>query len=389
MQPKLLPSETKKLERMKLTSLFAKACRLNVILVFILPDVLAIQVPVIADTTVKIGLLIRDNNSLAAKYGAELAIRKANEAGGFKGKKFQVVTRSMEGPWGMGSKQAVDLIDSENVCALLGSHDGRNAHLVEQVATKERIVFLSAWASDPTLAQAFVPWYFSCVPNDLQQADALIKEIFERRKLIRIATISDNGYDSKLAVFNLAKKIKTAGKKEPDQYFYENPLQDFNEILDKINKSMVDGIILFGAPSSSMKFINQMERRKMKQRVFGAISILDENESSVQEQEEYKNMILFVSGNWTRPKGQAFRREYQRLYGNVPGAVAAYSYDGMCLLIEAVRRSGTDRDEIQKALTKIRFDGVTGSIQFDERGKRIGATNLVEIKNGIPVETGK
>lgn len=389
MQLKLLLSEAKRLNLMKCTNLFARVCCLTAILVFILPDVLALRIPVIADTTIKIGLLIQDNNSLAARYGAELAIRKANEAGAFKGRKFRLVTRSMEGPWGTGSKQAVDLIDKENVCALLGSHDGRNAHLVEQVSAKERIVFLSAWASDPTLAQAFVPWYFSCVPNDLQQADALIKEIYDLRKLIRIATISDNGYDSKLAVINLAKRIKIAGKKEPEQYFYDNPLQDFNGILDKINKSMIDGIILFGKPSASMRFINQMEKRKMKQRVFGAISLLDENESSMQEQEEYKNMILFVSGNWTGPKGMAFRKEYQRLYGNVPGAVAAYSFDGMSLLIEAVRKSGPDREEIQKALTKIRFEGVTGSIQFDERGKRIGAANLVEIRNGIPVEIGK
>ena len=173
------------------------------------------------------------------------------------------------------------------------------------------------------------------------------------------------------------------------QFFYDIPLQDFNDIFDKIIKSGIDGIILFGKPSASLKFMNQMEKRKMKQRVFGALSVLDENESSVQEQEEFKNMILFVSGNWTGPKGLSFRKEYQRLYGNVPGAVAAYSFDGMSLLIEAIKKSGTDRQEIQKALTIIRFDGVTGPIQFDEKGKRIGATNLVEINNEIPVDIGK
>ena len=374
---------------MRLTNLLTKVCCLTAMLGFIVSDVLAFQTPVISDTTVNIGLLIQDNNSLAARYGAELAIRKANETGGFKGKKFRLVIRSMEGPWGTGSKQAVDLIFKENVCAIMGSHDGRNAHLVEQVSAKERIVFLSAWASDPTLAQAFVPWYFSCVPNDLQQADAFIKEIYDRRKLIRIATISDNGYDSKLAVQSLVKKIKITGKKEPVQFFYDIPLQDFNDIFDKIIKSGIDGIILFGKPSASLKFMNQMEKRKMKQRVFGALSVLDENESSVQEQEEFKNMILFVSGNWTGPKGLSFRKEYQRLYGNVPVAVAAYSFDGMSLLIEAIKKSGTDRQEIQKALTIIRFDGVTGPIQFDEKGKRIGATNLVEINNEIPVDIGK
>ena len=373
---------------MKLINLLSKVCGLTVLLGLTVNNILALQIPVNADTTVKIGLLIQDNNSLAARYGAEMAIRNANETGGYKGKKFQLVTRSMEGPWGTGSKQAVDLVYKENVCALMGSHDGRNAHLVEQVSAKERIVFLSAWASDPTLAQAFVPWYFTCVPNDLQQADAFINEIYNRRKLIRIVAISDNGYDSKLAMESLVKKIKTAGKREPIEFFYDNPLQDFDEILEKISKSAADGIILFGKPSSSLKFIYQMEKRKMKQKVFGAISVLDEDESSVQEQEEYRNMILFVSGNWTSTKGLDFRKDYQKLYGNIPGAVAAFSFDGMSLLIEAIRKAGPDRSEIQKALTRIRYEGVTGLIQFDDKGKRVGKVNLVEIKNGIsePVE---
>ena len=170
------------------------------------------------DKTVKIGLLVPDSTSKAARYGAELAIMKANEKGGFKGKPFQLVVKSMEGPWGTGSKQAVDLIFKENVCALMGSHDGRNAHLVEQVTAKTRKVFLSAWAGDPTLTQAFVPWYFSCVPNDNQQSDAFIEEIYNKRKTTKIAVVSDNSYDSKLALASFVKKLKEPVMKLPSSY---------------------------------------------------------------------------------------------------------------------------------------------------------------------------
>jgi branched-chain amino acid transport system substrate-binding protein len=125
---------------------------------------------------IKIGLLIPDNGSIAAVQGAELAIREANENGGLNGRHFQLIIRSMEGPWGTGSKEAVNLIFEEKVWALLGSHDGRNAHTVEQAATRSIVVFVSAWTSDPTLSQAFVPWFFNCVPNDNQQAASLTKE---------------------------------------------------------------------------------------------------------------------------------------------------------------------------------------------------------------------
>ncbi len=370
---------------MKLLKLLLPACLISALPGFIIPDILTIQNPDGSDKTVKIGLLIPDNNSLAARHGAELAIRKANEKGGFNGKPFQLVVRSMEGPWGTGSREAVNLIFEENVRALMGSPDGRNAHLVEQVTTKARIVFLSAWASDPTLAQAFVPWYFSCVPTDLQQADALIEEIYNKRQLTKIAAVSDNDYDSKMALENYLKKIKLSGKADPVQLFYDNQAQDFNGLIDQIKSADVRGIILFGKPSASIRLINQLRERKMNQSVFGSLSLLDENEISGQDMKYYENVILISPGNFSGSKGLAFREEFHKTYGKLPGAVAAYSFDGINLLIEAIRNAGLDRENIQKALTKIQYEGVTGLIQFDDKGKRMGTPGLIEIKNGVPV----
>ena len=370
---------------MRLHSVVLHSFFIFALLGFIAMDVKAIQEHIVPDKTIKIGLLIPDNISIAAKHGAEMAIRKANENGGFDGKPFQLVIRSMEGPWGTGSKQAVDLIFEENVCAIMGSPDGRNGHLVEQVTTKARIVFLSTWASDPTLAQAFVPWYFTCIPNDLQQADAFIEEIYNKKRLTRVAAVSDKGYDSKLAVESLLKKTKLAGKADPLQLFYDSPDKDFIDLLDKIKKAEISAIVLFGNPSSSLRLIRQLRQRKMNQSVFGALSILDEDELSGQYLKDYENVVLVSSGNRAGSKGIAFREDFKKTYGKIPGAVATYSFDGMSLLLEAIRIAGPDRDEIQKSLKKIHFEGVTGSIQFDDKGKRVGTPVLIEIKNGIPV----
>ena len=174
-----------------------------------------------------------------------MAISIANEIEGLDERKFNLTVRSMEGPWGTGSKEVVNLVFKEKVWAILGSHDGRNAHLVEQVIAKTQIVFLSAWASDPTLSQAFVPWYFNCVPNDLQQADALIEEIYRKRKIAKIAIVSDRDYDSKLALESFLKKWKITGKVNPLQLFYNNPDKDFNILIDKLIKADVNGVLLF------------------------------------------------------------------------------------------------------------------------------------------------
>lgn len=338
---------------------------------------------------IKIGLLIGNNRSTAARNGAEMAIDKANEEEGNDGLHFQLVVRSMEGPWGTGSKEAVNLVFKEKVWAIMGSHDARNAHLVEQVISKTSVVFLSAWASDPTLSQAFIPWYFSCVPNDIQQADALIEEIYNKRKIIKVATVTDENYDSKLALQSFLKEIKIAGKSEPMQLSYDSSNKNFKILIDEIIEADIKGFILLGKPSFSFSFIQQLRQKKINYPVFGALSLLGEDEYYDLELENYNNVTLATSGNWLESIDLSFQNEFQKKYGKMPDAVAAYAYDGMNLIIEAVKHSGLDREKIQEAMSKTHYKGVTGSIQFDEKGNRMGLFELIEINNGIPVTVEK
>jgi branched-chain amino acid transport system substrate-binding protein len=371
---------------MRLLKLFLPIYFLAALPVLFSLEATAFQIPDGSGKTIKIGFLIPDAKSSAAVHGAEMAIRKANEKGGYRGIPFRLVIRSMEGQWGTGSKQAVNLIFDENVCALMSSGDGRNGHLIEQVATKARIVFLSSWASDPTLAQAFVPWYFSCVPTDLQQANAFIEEIYNKRKIDRIALVSDNGYDSKLAVESFEKRIKSTGKREPAQLSYDNLNQNFNPVIEQIRKADCRAVVLFGSPSASVRLIKLLRESSMNLQVFGALSLSDENDLSEQDvKSSYENLVFISSESHSGPKCSEFRKEFQNIYGRSPGAVAEYSFDGMSVLIDAIINAGTDRENIQKALAKTHFEGVTGPIQFDEKGKRIGKINLIEIKDGVPV----
>jgi ABC-type branched-subunit amino acid transport system substrate-binding protein len=107
---------------------------------------------------------------------------------------------------------------NEKVWALLGSHDGRNAHLVEQAATKSTVVFVSAWPADPTLAQAFVPWFFNCIPNDIQQAELLAEDIITEKNSGRVVIISGKDYDSQLSLTAFLRAADP-GKKQIRSYF--------------------------------------------------------------------------------------------------------------------------------------------------------------------------
>ncbi len=322
---------------------------------------------------VKIGLLIQDKTSLAAKQGAELAVKMANRLGGLNGRPFQLVIKSMEGPWGTGSKQAVDLIWEDEVWALIGSHDGRNAHLVEQAATKSIVVFISAWSSDPTLSQAYVPWFFNCVPNDRQQADALIHEIYEKRKIPEIAVISDNVYESNMALKNFLLSSKLAAKAQPFQYKYEDYSSGLNSLIDQISKKNVKAVVLFCSPVVSLKLVRLFKQIKTTWPLFGSISILDEDVLSAAELQECISALSVPRIQAQGDKKALFLQEYQKIYGEVPGLVASYAFDATNTLIAAIRISGSsDREKLQQVLYSIRHVGVTGTVHFDDKGNRKG-----------------
>ncbi len=342
----------------------------------------------IKDNKIKIGLLIPSKTSVEAKFGAEMAIAEANKKGGINGQLFELVVRSMEGPWGTGSKNAVNLIFKENVWAILGSHDGRNAHLVEQVCTKTRRIYMSLWATDPTLSQAFVPWYFSCVPNDIQQSKLLVKEIYNHKKLKNIAIISDKSYDSKLTLKSFLKEIKKIDGIKPITFFYENKTKNFDILVASLSKNNVQAVVLLGNSDSSLAFIQQLKNNKINKPIYATSTLFGEQIFKKAKLADYNNVVAVTAGNWLNLNKESFNNNFKNKNGFKPSAVAAFTFDGVNCIIEAIKKSGLNRDKVENSLSKIRHEGVTGIIQFDKKGNRLHANELIEIRNAtsIPIQ---
>ncbi|NSW95105.1 MAG: ABC transporter substrate-binding protein [Bacteroidales bacterium] len=339
-----------------------------------------------AENPVKIGLLVTSKNSLSAVYAAELAVSNANKAGGLNGRPFQLEVRSLEGPWGTGSKQAVDLIFNEKVWALIGSHDGRNAHLIEQAATKATVVFLSCWAGDPSLSQAFVPWFFNCVHNDEQQASIIVSLITDKNRSVRITAVTDDDdYDSRVSFASLKKNLERTGKLNLlvlESRKYNN---DFKSLAEKIKESSPDYILIYCRPQISSDILLQMKNQKINQPVIGPAHTINEDILSPADMKHFDNFFLTPSDKWAEEAFKRFKADYEKKYGISPGPVASYMYDGMNVLIEAIRKAGNpDREKIQKTLYEIDYKGITGRIRFDQRGNRNGILELEKTVSGIP-----
>ncbi len=69
------------------------------------------------------------------------------------------------------------------------------------------------------------------------------------------------------------------------------------------------------------------------------------------------------------PSVQAFVEKYRQKYGMTPDLYSAHGYDAMMVLAEALEEGGPSSNDFWKSVRGLRdFEGVTGTIQFDERG---------------------
>ena len=341
------------------------------------PVIVAISLGARHAEPIRLGLLVPDGElGLAARRGAEMAVEAANRDGGFRDRPFELMVRSVEGPWGSGSSEITALVFEESVWAILGPLHGRSAHLAEQVAAKGHVALVSPWASDPTLTQANVPWFFRCVPDDRQQAAALVREIFGVRRLDRVVAVVADSYDARVAADAFAAE---AGPSQLVRRPLPETAGDLDSLLNRLEDEEVRGIVLFGPGSTTGALMRRLRARGMRQPVFAPLSSADLARRG-SERSGVEGLIVVAPGHWGTAEGRAFQRAFRAAYDHAPTAVSAYAYDGLMVIVEAVRRAGLDRQRIRDALADIDYgQGVTGRVRFDDRGNRVADVELIEI----------
>ena len=138
------------------------------------------------------------------RMGANLALEQANRAGGYKGLPFRLVTAWADNPWKGGVSSLARITYADHVWAILGGIDGATTHLAEQVIAKALVTLVNPAATDRSIHTAGVPWVFSCVPGDDEQARVLSQELKRRGGEFAVLSATDHDARALAAQLNLA-----------------------------------------------------------------------------------------------------------------------------------------------------------------------------------------
>ena len=325
-----------------------------------------------AQTDISIGLLLPDQSHAYIVPAAELAIKEANHKGGYGKQQFSLVVRSAEGFWGAGSKESVGLVYDDQVRAIIGSLDGRNGHLAEQVATKSHLSYIETYATEATLSQAFVPWFMRVVPNDNQQSQVIAENI-KKHGGGRILLLSNGSYDCKYAIRSLTGAMATELKSAPEVLNLDPAVSEPGSLAPVILEQDPDHLVIpFDAPYLQ-ELCGKLWNIKPQLRIYGTLHLTMGIEKRKESWEAYEGLLLI------RP---LLRHPDHSL---LSGSHASYVYDAIRLVTEAIGRAGTRRETITEHLSRaVLPEGASGSISFDEYGNRKDVARLYQIKNSVP-----
>ena len=331
--------------------------------------------------SIPIGLLVTDSTRTEIITAAQLAIDAANDQGGTGEVPFRLVVRSTEGPWGAGSKESVSLVYDDNVVVIVGALDGRNGHVAEQVATKSHLVYLETRATESTLSQAFVPYFKRILPNDDQQAEAILQRV-RRQNGGRVAVLYDQVFDHLHAARSFTSMADRTGHPDPMLLSVDTLGTDPGNLISVLHQGHVNNLVVPYRTGVTLMMIQEVRQYLPQITVYGTLGLTAAMVPGDPEWQKLEGVMAISPGSGTDAGDNLFSKKFYEKTGEAPPVELVFTYDGVSMVLQAIRNAGTDRESVKNELSSMRYAGITGILSFDEMGNRIGKIHFYRIKEG-------
>jgi branched-chain amino acid transport system substrate-binding protein len=309
-----------------------------------------------------------------AVFGAKLAAREINASGGIEGKtKIEILAVDDGGEAETAVPAALQIANNPEVLAVVGHANSGPMLGAARIYNENKLVALGTSATSTEIAEAG-PWIFRIASSDSANAVEIARQARGFGQRIGILYANDSYGRGLARVFEDALAATDTRIVGYDPYMEE--MKDFRPYLQRLKSRGAEVLLVAGLEVGAATLIRQMHEMGLNARVIGG----DGLESLVEMEGDHDGTLVGMlfhpdaSENATR-----FAAAYREAYGREPESSAATAYDAVYLLARAVAAGATDRDAIRRYLDNVGrdngsapFDGVAGTIRFDERGEPMG-----------------
>jgi len=320
--------------------------------------------------------------------GALLAVDLANEAGGIRGvaseTAIRAIVRSDADPWSGASRETAAFSYGDGVCGIVGGIDGASTHVALRVVLKSQVPFVVCGCTDSTVSQTRIPWLVRCIADDYQSAYALGQHIFKVRGLRRVCGIRTTTRYGRMGMAKMHQIAMRMGHQLQFDVRVRPGETIFTRQIDRVRGAPIDGIILWGEPREMGRVAGALRAEGITVPLFGTERLV-EPEFVATAGDAAEGIVCTHPCDPTtdRPALAAFHAEYEDRCGAPPDVVAAHAFDGMNILLQAMREVGFSRVDIQNHLNAMtEFEGVTGHIVFDSTLTDVGRISMAQLRDG-------
>ena len=318
-----------------------------------------------------------------------IAVEEANARGGVAGMKITYSIQDDKNDATEAANVANLLVNQQRVKAIVGSVTSKTTIPVSDIIQAARIPTISPTATNPKVTVADgkrKDYMFRACFIDPFQGAVMAKFSRETLKGKSAAVLFDasNDYSKGIAeVFRDAFR-KQGGRVAAFESYGKDDV-DFSALLTKVKASGADVLFLPDYYNKVGLIAKQVQEKGIKVRLVGPDGWdspdLVKIAGSAIEGGYFSN---HYSPDDRRPEVAAWVKKYKEKHGQVPDALGTLAYDATNLLLEAIRKAGSDDPgKIRNALASIRdFKAVSGKSTLDANGDMIKSAAILKIEGG-------
>lgn len=323
---------------------------------------------------------------VSTRDGALLAIKEWNAKGGVLGMQIEAVVEDSQCEADPAVNAANKVIDQDKVHYIIGEVCSKASIPISEIAQEKKVVQISPTSTNATVtlkADGTTKEYvFRACFIDPFQGKVGAKFALDNLKAKNAFVLFDQGNDY---VRGLAEAFEATftenGGTIVGKETYTSSDTDFSAILAKVSEANPD-IVYLPDYYNIVNLVSAQAKEKGITAPFMGGDGWDsaDLDKAAAEGGYYTN---HYSDQDTRQIVQDWVKNYQTEYGAVPDALATLAYDATNLMIAAIQSAGVDdASKVKDSLASISWEGVSGTITYDEFHNPIKAAVILQVKDG-------
>lgn len=322
--------------------------------------------------------------------GVQMAVDEVNAKGGINGKKVKLVQGDNKSEPSEAGNVATKLITQDKAVVLIGPATSGCVAASEPIATGNKVPIMAPVATAPgiTVKDGKVkPFVFrACFIDPFQgKIMAVFAEKTLKVKNMAILFDSSSEYSKGLAEVFTKTTEDNGGKILAKEAFLAKDV-DFKSALTKIKASNPEAIFVPAYYEEVSKIIKQARELGLTCPILGSDGWDSPKLAEIAGNAALNNTYFCnaYSAQDKEPSVQNFIKTYKEKFKADPDNFAIHGYDAAMVVMDAIKRVGTDGTKLAEAIGATKdLQVATGKVTFDKEHNPISGAIVIEYKDGV------